>query len=492
MSIEMETSKTLSVLRDTVAATKRPDSAMQVTSTGARLVTALRSFGFQGGIQRRMSTEEILQLSSVLICLDVRSQDIAKVPLRMYERMKNGGKRVVDPSEHPVALLLATRPNPYQTWNEFWIMMLLHFGVLENAYIAKRIEGGITIELIGCMPVRVFQLAVEPEDGSRGFFAYRVDRFSPQERIPLSGLPDIFLPNEFIHLKGRTFDGLQGYSNLDAGTKTFNMASSILDYSTRLFDNDGGMRGVFQKPGESGDALSDVAFKHLREQLAELLTNMRRHNVPIVLEEGMTFQEISMTADQAQSASAKDASIVDTARVFRIPPHKMMHLINVKYENMETLEKSYVSDSLIPTCVPIEQKLSGSLLSFKEQSQYFLQFDRREMLLNDQEKLAEVTKSMMAAGSMTFDEHRQALGWNPMEGQGGDCRTIPSTYNTVDSTGEVVIPAGAQPVADPNADPNADPAAADDTKPKPAKKPKKDVDDDVDNVVEFPSVVGER
>lgn len=343
------------------------------------------------------------------------------------------------------------------------------------------------------MPARTKQLAVEPTDGGRGFFAYEVLRFSPQERIPLSGLPDIFLPNEFIHLRGRSFDGLQGFSNLDAGAKVFTMATELLDYATRLFANDGGMRGVFQKPGESGDALSDPAFKHLREQLAELLTNMRRHNVPIVLEEGMTFQEISMTADQAQSASAKDASIVDVARIFRIPPHKMMHLINVKYENMETLEKSYVSDALIPVCVPIEQKMQGSLLSFEDQRKYFLQFDRREMLLNDQEKLAEVTKSMMAAGSMTFGEHRQALGWNPLEGDQNDWRTIPSTFNTVDAKGEVVIPAGAQP----QNDPNATPAAGDGKKPtpKPGKpgKPKKDVEEDDDtNIVEFPTIVGER
>ena len=376
------------------------------------------------------------------------------------------------------------------TWHEFWGMVLLHHGLIQNAYIAKRMNGTITEELIPCMPARTTILAVDPENDSagRGFYCYQVDRYSPHERIQLAKLPDVFLPGEFIHLRGRMFDGLSGYSNLDAGAKTFDMVNELLDYSTRLSSNDGGMRGVFQRPGEAGDALSDKAFERLREQLTELLTNMRRHNVPIVLEEGMTFKEIAMTADQAEISKQKDSAIVDVARTFRIPPHKMMHLINVKYENMDTLDKSYVRDSLIPTCAPIEEKLKLSLLTRKEQMRYFFEFDRREMMLNDQEKLSEVVKTLATTGAMDWDEQRDAMGWNPLPNGAGKHRTVPSTYNTVDARNNIVIPAGAQPQG------GSEEKPADGEKPKPKPKPKpKDVDDDDGNVViEFPSIVGER
>jgi HK97 family phage portal protein len=477
MSNPTEQSRALTVLRETVP--KKLDSAQQVTSTGARLVSALRSFGLSG--TRRMTTEEILQLSAVVVCLDVRSQDIAKVDCRMYERLPGGGKRIVEADEHPIAELLATQPNPFTTWNEFWTQLLLHYGVIQNGYVAKRVEGSVAKELHVCMPVRTTILAVEGDETKRGFYAYKVDRFSPHERIPLEGMPEIFLPGEFIHIRGRMFDGLQGYSNLDAGAKTFNQANELLDYATRLYANDGGMRGVFQHPGEIGDAVSDKAFENLRMQLAELLTNMRRHNIPIVLEEGMTFKEIAMSADQAELTKQREAAIVDVARTFRIPPHKMMHLINVKYENMETLEKSYVSDSLIPTCIPIEQKMKMCLLSRAEQMRYFFEFDRRQMLLNDIEKLTEATDKMVKSGSMEFDEQRTALGFNPMANNQGKKRIIPSTYNLIDSaTGKVEIAAGAQPAGD-------DKKPADGAKPKP--KPK-DVEED--NILEFPSLVGER
>lgn len=482
----LEDSKALTVLRETV---KRPDSATQVTPTGTRLVNTMRAFGMLNGGNRRLSTEEVIQLSAVLVCLDIRSQDIAKVRFRMYERLPGGGKREVEAGEHPVAFMLATRPNPYMTWHEFWIMVLLHYSLIQNAYIAKRLDGAVVEEVIPCMPARTTILAVAPENDSagRGFYCYSVDRFSPHEKIQLAGLPEVFLPSEFIHLRGRMFDGLAGYSNMDAGAKTFSMATELLDYSTRLYTNDGGMRGVFQHPGEVGTSLSDTAFEHLRMQLAELMTNFRRNNMPIVLEEGMTFQSVSMTSDQAESSKSRDAAIVDVARIFRIPPHKMMHLVNVKYENMETLEKSYVNDALVPVCVPIEQKFSTSLLTRREQESFFFEFDRKEMLLNDMAMLAEVSKVMVQNGAIELDEMRRLFGWNPMANHAGEMRLIPSTFNLVDRSNKVILAAGAQP-----ADKGGDAAATDGAKPKPKPKPKpKDVEDD-DNVVEFPSIVGER
>lgn len=456
---------------------------------GVRLVAGLRALGWNG--QRPLSTQEIIQLSAVLICLDVISQDISKVKFRMYRKIAGGGKVEVEPKEHPIAALLAYRPNQHMTWYEFWVMTLLHLGLTQNAYLAKRMRGAKVEEIVPCMPGRTTILAVQPEQDTagRGFYCYQVDRLTPHEKIQLSGLPLVFLPSEFIHVRSRMFDGLSGYSNLDAGAKTFSMATELLDYATRLFANDGGFRGVFQKPGEAGDALSEEAFEHLRTQLAEAMTNLRRNNQPLVLEEGLQFQPISMNADQAQSSQARDSAVVDIARTFRIPPHKIMHLINVKYENMETLEKSYVQDSLIPICVEIEQKMEVCLLTQEEMQEYCFEFDRRAMLLNDQTQLATVTKNLVQNGGLTTDEFRAAFGYNPLGGDIGKTRLLPSTFNVVDDKNNVVIPAGAQPAKDGNASSDSGAPA------KKPSKPKKGVDEDedeTDNVVEFPSVAGER
>ncbi len=481
--MSQEASQALTVLRETIVP-NRPPSALLAQSSGVRLVAALNSIGWDGS--QTLSTKQVIQLSAVLICLDVISQDISKVRFNLYRRTAGGGKMLVAPEEHPLAKLYAGRPNAHMTWVEFWEMTLLHLGLINNAYVAKRLRGRVVEEVIPCMPGRTTILAVDPDQDTagRGFYCYQVDRFTPHERIQLAGLPWVFLPGEFVHFRTRMFDGLSGYSNLDAGAKTFSLALETLNYATRLFANDGGFRGVFEKPGEAGDALSDDAFKHLREQLTESMTNLRRKNVPIVLEEGMTFKQISMNAEQAQSSETRDSAVVDIARTFRIPPHKIMHLINVKYENMETLEKSYVQDSLIPICRSIEEKMDAAMLSPEEMGEFFHEFDRKAMLLNDQKQLAEVTKVLVQNGGLEMDEFRAAFGFNPLGNDVGKTRLIPSTYNLVDEKNNVVIPAGAQPAKDGN-------ASGSGSTPKPA-KPKKEVGEEDDNILEFPTISGER
>lgn len=476
-----ESSKALTVLRDTVG--KSTALATGVSPTGTRLVAIAGLLGYNGA-RSRLSLSEITQLSAAMICLDVISQDIAKVTLRMYERLPAGGKKIV--TDHPVAALLASQPNQYHTWYEFHQMVLLHLGILQNAYIAKRIrDDGTVEELIPAMPARTTMIAVEPKE-ARGFFAYEVRRLSPQERILFSGLRDIFLPGEFIHIRTRMMDGLSGLSNLETGAKTFGLANELVEYQTRLYRNDGQLRGVFQKPGGPGDTLSDEAYQRLKDDLDAAMTAYRRENRPLVLEEGITFQHIAMNSDQAEVAKARDAAVVDMARTFRIPPHKMMHLVNVKYENMETLEKSYVQDSLIPYAMAIEQKYKTALLDEDERSRFFFEFDRQEMLLNDMEKMADALDVQAKYGAVEIDEIRQAFGRNPLPNNAGKVRIIPSTYNVVDDKNEVVIAAGAQPQND--ADNNAD-TTSDNSSDK--KKPKKGMDDESE-IVPFPILVGER
>lgn len=463
-TLTAEQTHQLTVLRDTVRR-ERPAGSLAAQPTGTRLLQLVNSMGWSP--KRQLSVWEIIQLSAVLICLDVLSQDIGKTTFRMYEKLPNGGKRELAAEEHPIAMLLQTYPNRFHTWSQLVEQMMLHLGVSQNAFLVKRLGANdYAEELIPAMPGRTTILAVVPDDDplGRGFYAYDVQRLTPHEQIQFSGFPStIFLEGEMIHLRGRSFDGLAGYSNLEAGAKTFGLSSELVDYQTRLFANDGTMRGVFQHPGEIGEAVGDKAFDNLRMQIAEQMTDLTRKNRPIILEEGMTFEAVSMNSEQAEIAKARDMAVVDVARTFRIPPHKIFHLINVKYENMETLERSYVQDTLIPYCRRIEQTMERSLFTRKDHAKYFLQFDRVEMLLNDIEKIAEVLKDATGLGAIELDEYRTRLGWNPLANDAGKVRLIPSTYNLVDQNNKVVIAAGAKPAE-----------GAGDKKPA---KPKKEADD---------------
>lgn len=405
-------------------------------SNYAKLVN-LFGYGIWSDDAGPLDLETAIKQSAVLICLDVISQDISKVQLHLRRRLPAGGSEVVEPGEHWLAAKLALEPNRHHTWAEFTEMMVLHLAAVQNAFIAKRMtRAGRVEELIPLLPARTRILV----DEVSGRYVYDVERITPHEKIMLAGLERYLLDDEVIHIRGRMFDGLFGYSNLEAGSAIMSLNKAVHDYQTRLYKNDAMMRGVFQMAKDS--ELSPEAYERLKDQLAKLWASVRDKGVPMVLEDGMEFKPISMSADAAETAKAKQNAIEDTARLFRIPPHKMMHIVNVKYENMETLEKSYVQDTLIPIANRIEQRLARGLLTEGERLQYFLQFDREAMELTDVEKQAEIIKVFLQHGAMTIDEARGRRKMNPLPNGAGNSRLIPSAYTLVDEKNETILASG--------------------------------------------------
>ncbi|MCW5697361.1 MAG: phage portal protein [Bauldia sp.] len=441
----LERDRTLQVLRDTVG--RLPDVASAVekaTSAEGRWTPeyweTLSDVLGVNAVDRPLTLNEAMRLAAFVVCVDVISQDISKVRMILKRRVKNGAEEVL-PKEHWVARLLATEPNSHHTWVEFFEMVLIHLSTLRTAFIVKRgvNRQGEAAELVPVIPGRV-QIDVNSD---RSDFVYRIFATTEHEAVLLGGTSFTLRSDQMIHLRGRMFDGLNGFSTLAAGAKALGLSQEVVDYETRLFRSDAQTRGVFEmREGSDQEGLSEQAFIRLKQQLAEGMHNLRRIGKPLVLEGGLTFKGISMTADQAEVEAAWKAAVIDTCRLFRMPPHKAMHLDAVKYENLEAMERSYVSDTLIPYCIRIEQRFARTLLTEDERLDYSLEFDREALLLSDPEKLAAVMKVGLGHGALMLNEYRRRVGLNALPGKAGDVRLVPSTFNVVDNAGKVVIAAG--------------------------------------------------
>lgn len=414
------------------------------TSNYARLVN-LFGYGLWSDEPGPLDIETAIKLSTFCAGLDVISQDIAKVPLHLREKLPNGGSRVVEPDEHWLAEMLALDPNEHHTWQEFFEMLILHLGAVQNAFIGKKMDRrGRVEELIPFLPGRVRILV----DDQSWQYVYDIERITPHEYLLLKDFERYLLPSEVIHLRGRMFDGLWGYSNLDAGSGAMGMAKALQDFQTRLYRSDAALRGVFQMNNEK--TLSEEAFRRLRDQLGELWKKVKDQGRPIVLEEGMEFKGISMDAGEAETAKAKEAAVEDVVRYLRVPAYKIGHLGAVKYENLDTLSKDYAQDCLIPIAGKVEKKLNRSLLTAKERLAFYLEFDREAMVLTDIDKQATIMKVMLNNGAMTLNEARMKRGMNPLPSEVGDVRLVPANYHLVNAKGEVVLQAGNQQGTDAN------------------------------------------
>lgn len=114
-----------------------------------------------------------------------------------------------------------------------------------------------------------------------------------------------------------------------------------------------------------------------------------------------------------------------------------MHFDGTKYENMESLERMYVTDSLEPRCIAIEERLTLQLLTEDEQLDFYVEFDREELHRPDQKSLHERVIKLWDSGVITQDEAREKLGYNPAR----DGKIYKMSANTflIDEKHEVVV-----------------------------------------------------
>jgi len=394
-----------------------------------------------------------LQISALSLCADVIAQDISKATLRFREYLENGTSKVVAPRRHAMAGFLALEPNPRMTWDMFVEMMVYWSCFTDNAYAGIiRANDGTPLKLIPFQTGRV----VEKIFGSETF--YEVTAGSMQEQALLESGFRVFPERDMIHIRTRFLDGMHGYSTLAAGRKTIEIMQNISSYRSNLFGEEGQMRGVFTRAEVA--PLPDDQFQRIRSQFKILMNRFRQLTEPIILEGGVKFETISSKPDEIELTKQFEAQVNEVCRLFRMPPHKIFLLSGSKYENLETQEKMYVGDTLLPRAKRIEGMFAKMLLTNRERVRYFFQFDRSEMTLRDSKIETERTIKAAGIGLINFDEARAVLGYNPFPDAAGKCRLIPTNMTMVDDKNNVVI-AGSSTASDKtddgkNEDGNAD------------------------------------
>jgi phage portal protein BeeE len=110
----------------------------------------------------RVNADNSMACSAYTACIRVISDAVSSLPLHLFEKLANGGKRKV--SDDPLYRVLHTQPNPWQTAQEFrdWMTGLyLHYGA---SYAEIRTTGRGLLEL---WPLHSSRMEVERlEDGS--------------------------------------------------------------------------------------------------------------------------------------------------------------------------------------------------------------------------------------------------------------------------------------------------------------------------------------
>jgi HK97 family phage portal protein len=329
------------------------------------------SFFFGGTTSGKPVNEHTaMQMTAVYSCVRILAEAIAGLPLHLYKYTASGGKEKA--LSHPLYFLLHDEPNPEMSSFVFRETLMTHLLLWGNAY-AQIIRNGKG-EVIALYPLMPNRMRVDRD--SKGKLYYSYTRYS-DEASAINGMTVTLRPSDVLHIPGLGFDGLVGYSPIAMAKNAIGMAIACEEYGAKFFANGAAPGGVLEHPGTIKDPQKVKESWNMAYQ-----GSGNAHRVA-VLEEGMKYQPIGISPEQAQFLETRKFQINEIARIFRVPPHMVGDLEKSSFSNIEQQSLEFVKYTLDPWVIRWEQAISRSLLRFDEKKLLFAKFNVDGLLRGD-------------------------------------------------------------------------------------------------------------
>jgi HK97 family phage portal protein len=359
-----------------------------------------------------------LNYSAVFAAVRIISEAVSSLPLHLYERLPNGGKRRA--SGTPLYSLVHDAPNDEMgslQWREASMAHLLLWG---NSYseIVRDLEGN-AVELWPLDPSQV-----KPTRTANGDLFYDVGG-------------KVALPREnVLHVSGLSFDGISGISPIAQARQSIGLALAIEQFGAGFFGRGARPGGILTFPGQ----LSSEARANLRRSFEDLHSGSGNSHRVALLEQGLKWESIGVPPDDSQFLQSREFQVIEICRWFNLPPHKLKELAKMNYNSLEQMNVEFLTDTLRPWLVRWEQQLNRKLLRRQDRERFFFEHAVEGILRGDLQSRYTSYSIARNWGWLSVNEIREKENLNPVDG--GDTYLTPQ--NMAPANGPSPDPAAAQ------------------------------------------------
>jgi HK97 family phage portal protein len=366
-----------------------------------------------------VNADNALQASAVYACVKVLAETIGSLPLQIYRKRPDGGKDIA--SDHYLYPILHDSPNPYQTALEFRECQVGHICLRGNNYSEKMMFAGKVEGLIPLNPSRIETVVS--------------DNIIKYKYLPEQGDPRIIDADRIWHVKnfpisnglsGSAPEGLIGLSPIAAARQSVGLHLASEKYQAKVFANAARPSGALKFP--VGKTLKEDALKRLKDSVATATSGDNAHGL-LVLEDGLDWQQMGISNQDAQFLELRNFQIADIARIFRVP----LVLIGgagqfdktATYASAEQFFLSFATYTIRPWCVRIEQSANKYLLTEEDRrAGYFVEHNLSGLLRGDTQARYSAYSIARQGARMSANEIRALENMNPIPG--GDEYTNPN------------------------------------------------------------------
>jgi HK97 family phage portal protein len=335
-----------------------------------------------------ITKETAIKLSAVYSCVSLRAETIGSLPIHLRDK----DKKVM--SDHDVYGLLHDSPNAMMTAPEFWSLAQANVDLHGNSVnVIPRRSNGTPISL---EPVDPDAWTLEQKKSGSYFYEIGGEKFKPED---------------ILHLKGFSTNGLIGLPRLDIGREIIASQISANASAATAFRNGLKIGGFFVPE------LSNPTPEQLAEFNARLDRFGRAENAGkwMTLLKGfkpVSGSEFRIKPAEAELLQSRYFGIEEICRLFNTPPQLIGHSDKASSwaSSLENINLFFLMYSLQPSFIRHEQRIAKTLLSPNDRARgRYAKFNIQGLLRSDNKAQAMVFASALQNGYYSVNEVRDLL-----------------------------------------------------------------------------------
>jgi HK97 family phage portal protein len=231
-----------------------------------------------------------------------------------------------------------------------------------------------------------------------------------QYRIAGVGGASTAAAERVLHLSGLSYDGVCGYGLVTLARQAFGLGLAAERFGGSYLGKGVYSSGLLKSP----QGLTPKAFEELVDSFVRNKVGSEQAGGVGILPPGFEYESMSSSPVDAQLCELRAFQVLEMARLFRLPPHKLGDYTKASYASIEAANLEYVQTTLLPWAVAFEQALNLRLLTEGEQVAGFtFKHDFTAFLRADAAGRSALYTTMFQAGALTPNEIRAGEGYQP-------------------------------------------------------------------------------
>ncbi|PBB85725.1 phage portal protein [Mesorhizobium sp. WSM3876] len=351
-----------------------------------------------------VSHETALTSPTTLACYRLLVDTISTLPIHVYERLADGGKKRAD---HPVETLLSGFVAPWEH-NEVFRKKLTSDAILRADGVAVAIKVRGQVREIHRLDPGAVRIECDRATGEPKYTATLADGGTMEFRW-----------QDIIHLPAIFTGGPHSKSIIDLAREAIATDIIMSQHQAKLFANGARPAGLLKVPGK----LTEIAVNRIRDSWNSQHQGSENGGKTAILEGGVEFEPISLNSTDSQFLELRKLAIEEIARAFGIPSVLVGSLDRATWRNAEELSRQFLTYCLRPWLNAWQSALERALLSQKDRETLFIEFVTDDLVRADLQARFAAFAQAVGAPWMTPNEARAADNQAPVDG--GDVLRMP-------------------------------------------------------------------